>query len=165
MRFTMLESLRAYGLERLADEGELDAARADHLAWCVELAAAGPATACGVRISSSGCAGWTTSTTTCGRPRPRRGPRSRVGACASPATSSCRGGSAAGARRSGSGREAALAAAGDRPSAARARVLAMAGLVAEPGIRSGANAATDLRDELLVAEHRQREALAFDEAG
>ena len=38
-RFGMLESLRAYGLARLGDEGELDAARADHLAWCIDLAA------------------------------------------------------------------------------------------------------------------------------
>ena len=30
-RFAMLESLRAYGLQRLAEAGELDAARADHL--------------------------------------------------------------------------------------------------------------------------------------
>ena len=44
-------------------------------------------------------------------------------------------------------------------------MLASVGLVAEPGIRAGADASTDLRDELLVAERRQREALAFDEAG
>ena len=44
-------------------------------------------------------------------------------------------------------------------------MLAYVGLVAEPGIRAGADASTDLHDELLVSERRQREALAFDEAG
>ena len=44
-------------------------------------------------------------------------------------------------------------------------MLASVGLVAEPGIRAGADASTDLHDELLVAEHRQREALALDEVG
>ena len=34
----MLESLRAYGLQRLDETGELAAARADHLHWCIELA-------------------------------------------------------------------------------------------------------------------------------
>ena len=38
VRFRMLESLRVYGLDRLADEDELGAARTDHLAWCIELA-------------------------------------------------------------------------------------------------------------------------------
>jgi hypothetical protein len=33
-RFRLLESLRAYGLDRLAQDGTLEAAHADHLAWC-----------------------------------------------------------------------------------------------------------------------------------
>ena len=37
-RFRMLESLRAYGAERLAEEGELAKATAAHVAWCTELA-------------------------------------------------------------------------------------------------------------------------------
>lgn len=37
-RFDMLESLRDYGIDRLADAGELAAVRADHLRWCIELA-------------------------------------------------------------------------------------------------------------------------------
>jgi predicted ATPase/DNA-binding SARP family transcriptional activator len=37
-RFRMLESLRAYGTDRLAEAGELDAARAVHARWCTELA-------------------------------------------------------------------------------------------------------------------------------
>ena len=39
VRFVMLESLRAYGHERLVERGELDDARAAHLEWCIELAA------------------------------------------------------------------------------------------------------------------------------
>jgi predicted ATPase len=37
-RYRMLESLRDYGLERLADTGELAAARLVHLRWCTSLA-------------------------------------------------------------------------------------------------------------------------------
>ena len=37
-RFRMLESLRAYGLERLAEEGRLDGVLRAHLGWCVALA-------------------------------------------------------------------------------------------------------------------------------
>ena len=37
VRFDMLESLRAYGVERLAECDELAAARADHLQWCIHL--------------------------------------------------------------------------------------------------------------------------------
>jgi predicted ATPase/DNA-binding SARP family transcriptional activator len=37
-RFRMLESLRAYGLDRLAEAGELEEALAAHVRWCIELA-------------------------------------------------------------------------------------------------------------------------------
>ena len=37
-RFHMLESLRDYGLDRLADTGEAEAAHAAHVRWCVGLA-------------------------------------------------------------------------------------------------------------------------------
>jgi predicted ATPase/DNA-binding SARP family transcriptional activator len=36
-RFRMLDSLRAYGVERLREDGELDAAQAAHLQWCIDL--------------------------------------------------------------------------------------------------------------------------------
>ena len=39
-RFRMLESLREYGLERLAAAGELDDALTRHRSWCIELAEA-----------------------------------------------------------------------------------------------------------------------------
>ncbi|HEV7761227.1 MAG TPA: BTAD domain-containing putative transcriptional regulator, partial [Acidimicrobiales bacterium] len=42
-RFRMLESLRAYGIDRLAGAGELDDARAIHLRWCTDLAEAAEA--------------------------------------------------------------------------------------------------------------------------
>ena len=38
VRFTMLESLRAFGLARLAEDAELEAARTEHLDWCIEFA-------------------------------------------------------------------------------------------------------------------------------
>jgi non-specific serine/threonine protein kinase len=37
-RFTMLETVREFGLERLAESGELAAAREAHAAWCLTLA-------------------------------------------------------------------------------------------------------------------------------
>jgi predicted ATPase len=37
-RFRMLESLRAYGMERLAEEGETQSAADAHLRWCLDLA-------------------------------------------------------------------------------------------------------------------------------
>ena len=37
-RFGMLETIREYGLERLAEAGEEDQVRRRHLGWCVELA-------------------------------------------------------------------------------------------------------------------------------
>jgi predicted ATPase/transcriptional regulator with XRE-family HTH domain/Tfp pilus assembly protein PilF len=37
-RFSMLETIRDFGLERLAESGELDVARTRHLAWCLALA-------------------------------------------------------------------------------------------------------------------------------
>jgi predicted ATPase/DNA-binding XRE family transcriptional regulator len=40
-RFTMLEVLREFGRERLADTAELDAVRQAHLDWCVALAESG----------------------------------------------------------------------------------------------------------------------------
>lgn len=39
LRFTMLETLREYGLERLEEAGELPATRDRHAAWCLEEAA------------------------------------------------------------------------------------------------------------------------------
>lgn len=39
-RYGMLESLRQYAEERLREQGELDAARASHLAWCLDRAGA-----------------------------------------------------------------------------------------------------------------------------
>ncbi len=164
VRFTMLESLRAYGLERLADEGELEAVRADHLAWCVDLAAQahhgvrGPDQLEWLRrlddehdnlraaLAHAVVHDHESALRLAGDlvlPWWFRGRRQEI-------REWC---------------EEALAAAGDRPSAGRARVLATAGLVAEPGIRLGADTATDLHEELLIAERRQREALAFDEAG
>ncbi len=164
VRFTMLESLRAYGLERLADEGEQDAVRADHLAWCVDLATRAQR---GVRgpdqlewlrrlddehdnlrsaLAHAVAHDPESALRLAGNlvlPWWFRGRRQEI-------REWC---------------EAALAAAGDQPSAGRAQVLACVGLVAEPGIRPGADAATDLRDELLLAERRLREALAFDETG
>jgi predicted ATPase/DNA-binding CsgD family transcriptional regulator len=38
LRYRMLETIRHYAAERLAAAGEVDAMRARHLAWCVELA-------------------------------------------------------------------------------------------------------------------------------
>ncbi|MGI8809133.1 MAG: LuxR C-terminal-related transcriptional regulator, partial [Acidimicrobiales bacterium] len=38
IRYRMLETLRQYGAERLAEAGETDATHARHLAWCVEMA-------------------------------------------------------------------------------------------------------------------------------
>jgi tetratricopeptide (TPR) repeat protein len=40
-RFRLLESLRAYGAERLADAGEAEAVAARHTAWCLGLAGTG----------------------------------------------------------------------------------------------------------------------------
>ena len=38
IRFRMLETIRQYAAERLAEAGEVAATRARHLAWCLELA-------------------------------------------------------------------------------------------------------------------------------
>jgi hypothetical protein len=38
VRYRLLESLKAYGLARLAEQGEVDAATAAHRHWCVALA-------------------------------------------------------------------------------------------------------------------------------
>ena len=38
VRFRMLETIRQYASERLTEAGEVDAANARHLAWCIELA-------------------------------------------------------------------------------------------------------------------------------
>ena len=64
--------------------------------------------------------------------------------------------------------EAALAVGRDAPPDVRARVLALAGLLAEPASRAvtGDRFGEDLHRELDVAEARQREALAiFDDGG
>ena len=160
----MLESLRAYGLDRLADEGELDAVRADHLAWCVDLAARAQR---GVRGPEQ--LEWL---------RRLDDEHDNLRAALAHAVVHD---PAAALRLAGDlvlpwwfrGRrqeirewcDAALTAAGDQPSPGRAQVLASVGLIAEPGIRTGADALTDLHEELQLAERRQREALAFDEGG
>ena len=38
IRYSMLETIRQYAAERLTEAGEVDAIRARHLAWCLELA-------------------------------------------------------------------------------------------------------------------------------
>ena len=52
-RYRMLETLRGYGLERLEERGELDAARGRHARWAVELVTQAE---CGLR--GAGEAGW-----------------------------------------------------------------------------------------------------------
>jgi predicted ATPase/DNA-binding SARP family transcriptional activator len=164
VRFTMLESLRAYGIERLDDEGELDAVRADHVAWCVDLAARahqgvrGPDQLEWLRRLDDEHDNLRAALAHAVAHDPESALR-LIGDLILPWWFRGR------RQEIREWSEAALAAADGRPSAARSQVLAMAGLVAEPGIKPGAHVATDLHDELLLAEHRQREALAFDQAG
>ena len=85
VRFTMLESLRAYGLERLAERASWTR-RAPITSPGASSSPPRPATACGVPISSHGCVVSTTSTTTCGPPSRTASPTTPSPPCASPAT-------------------------------------------------------------------------------
>ncbi|MET0324975.1 MAG: BTAD domain-containing putative transcriptional regulator, partial [Ilumatobacteraceae bacterium] len=165
-RFTMLESLRAYGLQRLEDTGELAAARSEHLHWFVELAelvnlgSRGPdqlrwlsrldqehdnilvALAYAVEHEPEAALQLVGSVIMPWWFRGRRGETRRW-------------------------IEASLAAGVDAAPELRARVLATGGLLAEPTsptvLVDGAGGA--IHDELALAEQRQREALGLYLAG
>ena len=162
VRFRMLESLRAFGLARLTEEGELAAARADHLAWCRELARRADehittadqlrwlerldaehdnllaGLAHGLEVDAEATLQLLGPLL---RPWWFRGRRRHIVEWSATA----------------------LAASTGSTTAARARVLAMSGLVTE-STRSGTDRVTaSLRGELAQAEERQREALAIDE--
>ena len=161
VRFTMLESLRAYGLARLEECSETESARAGHLSWCVELAITahretrGPAqlvwlarldqehdnlrAALGHAVAHDPAL----ALRLVGElvlPWWFRGRRQEIREWV----------------------DAALAAAGTVRTPGRARVLAWSGLVAEPGPVIGGSAAAH-RSELALAEARGREALTIDE--
>ena len=162
VRFRMLESLRAFGLARLTEEGELAAARADHLAWCRELVRRADehittadqlrwlerldaehdnllaGLAHGLEVDAEATLQLLGPLL---RPWWFRGRRRHIVEWSATA----------------------LAASTGSTTAARARVLAMSGLVTE-STRSGTDRVTaSLRGELAQAEERQREALAIDE--
>ncbi len=150
VRFTMLESLRAYGLARLEECSETASARTDHLSWCVELATTahretrGPAQLVWLaRLDQEhdnvrAALGHAVSTI----------PTSPSGSSES---SCCRGGSEGVVRRSASGSTPRSPPPGRCASPGRARVLAWSGLVAEPGPGPGGST-TDPRAELALAE-------------
>ncbi|MET0460342.1 MAG: BTAD domain-containing putative transcriptional regulator, partial [Ilumatobacteraceae bacterium] len=164
VRFRMLESLRAFGRARLVAEGELATTQADHLAWCIELATdidrhaktadqlpwlrrlddehdnVRVALAYAVDADPEGALRLLSPLL---RPWWFRGRRQEIVEWS----------------------EAALAASAGTATAARARVLAMAGLVTERTVPAADRRPTDFHGELDVAEARQREAIAIDERG
>ena len=78
-RFRMLETVREYGLERLADSGESDATRDRLAAWCLALADRRSRPNTGAISRPRGWSGSTRSWPTCGPPssgRSRGGRRS-----------------------------------------------------------------------------------------
>ena len=164
VRFRMLESLRAYGLARLDDEGDLGAARADHLAWCIQLAQRADA-----YITSADQLPWL-----------RRLDAEHDNVVAALAHGIAHDPEAAlrllgpllrpwwfrGRRRDiVEWSEAVLAASKGSQSPARARVLSLSGLVTESTSSAADPVPSSLHDQLDRAEHRQREALAIDERG
>jgi hypothetical protein len=159
VRFTMLESLRAYGCDRLRRDGRLDAVRDEHLAWCIELAARASVEARGAaqlpwldrldaehdNIRAALAHGVANDPESALRltgdlilPWWFRGRRQEIRQWAATV----------------------LDAAGDRAPLLRAKVLAYAGLMAEPRHRGATSPATELHDELATAERDHREALA-----
>jgi predicted ATPase len=159
-RFTMLESLRAYGVQRLEEAGELDAARADHLAWCVELADV-------VNLRSRGPEQlrWLgrldeehdniRAALTYAVDHDPAAALQLVASVIMPWWFRGR------RRETRQWIEASLAAGRDAPPALQARVMATGGLLAEPTsptvVEDGAGGA--IHDELALAEARQRRAL------
>ena len=77
-RFGMLETIREYGLERLAQLGEESEIRGRHQDWCVALAERAEPELIGAS-SGDGSPGWTSNTTTCASrlAGPSRGATSR----------------------------------------------------------------------------------------
>jgi len=65
-RYRLLETVRQYGLERLAEAGELAALRDRHLGWCLSLAEEAEPQLSGPE-QGPGWRGWRRSTTTCAR--------------------------------------------------------------------------------------------------
>ena len=163
VRFDMLESLRAYGLARLTDAGELAAARSAHLGWCIELAervdreARGPDQLGWLRRLDDEHDNVRAALGHAVDHDPE-GALRLVGAVLLPWW--FRG------RRQEARRwyEASLAAGVGAAPLRRARVLAASGLFAEPHLSfAGTGGATgaQLHHELTIAEGRQREALAI----
>ena len=160
VRFTMLESLRAYGCERLRRDGRLDVVRGEHLAWCVELVARTSVEARGAdqltwldrvdaehdNIRAALDHAVVTDPEAALRltgdvilPWWFRGRRQEIRHWAAVVLAAC----------------------GDRAPLLRAKVLANAGLMAEPRHRGSASPATELHDELTTAERDHREAIAL----
>ncbi len=159
-RFSMLESLRAYGCARLGAAGRLDDVRAEHLAWCVDLAeraAVGAQRADQLRWLDDLDAEHDNLRAALAhavehdpqaalrlagaliRPWWFRGRRQEIREMAT----------------------AALDAAGDRFPQLRAKVLANAALMAEPRHRGDGPPGTELHDDLVLAERDHREAIAI----
>lgn len=159
VRFSMLESLRAYGLERLAEAGELDTARDDHLTWCIDLAERVEREAQradqvewlqrlddehdNLRVALEHAV----------ENEPAAALR-LIGALIHPWTFR--------SRRQETRRwaEASLAAGAKSDDLLRARVMASIGLLAEP-IAEGPRATETMHGALLLAERRQRDAIAI----
>jgi predicted ATPase/DNA-binding SARP family transcriptional activator len=163
-RFRMLESLRAYGIARLADEGELAATRADHLAWCIELVDRAD----------------THVTTADQLPWLQRLDAEHDNVCAALAYAVVDDPDGAlrllgpllrpwwfrGRRHDiATWSDAALAASAGTTTPARARVLSMSGLITESTSSGTDRVTARVHEDLARAEARQREALAFDETG
>ena len=161
-RFTMLESLRAYGLQRLEEAGELDAPAP--ITW--PGASSSPRSSTSGRAAPSSCAGSVASTrsTTTSAPRSsyavEHDPAATLQLVASVIMPWWFRGRRQEARQ---WIEASLAAGLDAAPALRARVMATGGLLAEPTsptvVEDGAGGA--IHDELALAEARQRQALAI----
>ena len=150
VRFTMLESLRAFGLARLADDAELEAARTEHLDWCIEFAtrvhreARGPHQLHWLARLDEEHENLRAALGRAVIDDPERALQ-LVGELVLPWWFRGR------RQEIREWADAALAAAGDMPpSPARARVLSLSGLIAEPRLKPGAPP-TDLRAELALA--------------
>ena len=158
-RFHMLESLRAYGLDRLAEAGERDAASRDHGRWCIGLAESAEA---GIRTFDQ--LAWLdrldvehdnlAAALALGGSRRRRTP-----GCGSSARSSCRGGSAAAAEMLGTGSRPSLASATGPLPRCWPRCSRGAGCSPTSAKARGGRAASS--DELDLADRRQRAAAAI----